>query len=57
MIPPAVSNVSLVIYNQLGQKVMTMVNDVQAGGTYELNWNGKDQNGVSLASGVYLIVW
>jgi flagellar hook assembly protein FlgD len=35
--------------------VRTLVNKQQGIGRYRLRWNGKDQNGVSVASGVYFV--
>ena len=45
---PADQQVSLNIYNLLGQKVMTLVNEVQKTGQHEVNFNASN-----LASGVY----
>jgi flagellar hook assembly protein FlgD len=45
--------VSLVVYNQLGEKVKTLVNDAQPSGNYEVTWNGTDELGNKVASGVY----
>jgi flagellar hook assembly protein FlgD len=45
--------VSLNIYNVLGQKVCTLTNDVYSIGTYEREWNGKNDAGAVVASGVY----
>jgi len=44
---------SLRIYNVLGQLVRTLVNEPKEPGTYEVIWDGKDQNGNEVASGVY----
>ena len=46
--------VKLVIYNVLGQPVRTLVNQVQAAGSYRVRWDARDQRGGSLASGVYI---
>ncbi len=50
---PQAGNVSLVIYNTLGQKIRTLVNGHEAAGVYEVKWNGKDEAGQQVASGVY----
>lgn len=51
---PKASNVSLIIYNTLGQEVARVVNNLdQAAGKYEAVWEGKDSNGNLLSSGVY----
>ena len=46
--------VTLEIYNALGQKVRTLVNEMQETGQYEILWDGKNQEGHTLSSGVYL---
>ncbi len=45
--------VTLSIYNILGQKVRTLVSELQEPGPKSLNWNGKDEKGRDLASGIY----
>ncbi len=47
------SKATLVIYNQLGQKVRTLVNEMKPSGRYEVTWNGQDDSGRAVASGVY----
>jgi hypothetical protein len=52
---PEAATVTLEIYNMLGQKVRTLVDHTQqAADFYSLSWNGRDDNGKALASGVYL---
>ena len=46
--------VQLVIYNVLGQPVRTLVDQFQAAGSYQIQWDARDQRGVSLSSGVYI---
>ena len=48
--------VSVEIVNLLGQKVMTLVNEQQVPGVYSYNWNGKNEIGQTLQSGVYFTV-
>lgn len=48
------SDVSLSIYNLLGQKVKTLVSGEQTTGTYSVVWDGITESGSSAASGVYL---
>lgn len=48
------ARVRITIYNVLGQRVRGLVDDVQAGGSHEAIWDGRDERGRSLASGVYL---
>ena len=47
--------VSLTVYDILGRNVRTLVNKQQGIGRYRLRWNGKDQNGVPVASGIYFV--
>ena len=51
---PEQANVSFSIYSLLGQEVMSQTNEYQPG-TYKLTWNGRDQMGNTLPSGVYLL--
>ncbi len=54
---PAISGqqsaVSLKIYNLLGKEVATLVNRRQRGGYYRVTWDGKDEEGREVGSGVY----
>ena len=49
------SNVDLSIYNMVGQKVATLVNEFKENGSYQVNWGGVDNAGTALASGIYLV--
>ena len=46
--------VQLVIYNVLGQPVRTLVDEFQAAGSYQVQWDARDQQGASLSSGIYI---
>jgi Ca-activated chloride channel family protein len=46
-------NVTLKIYNSLGELIKVLVNTSQAHGTYKVVWNGKDINGHDAPSGIY----
>ncbi len=48
------SQVRLEIYNSRGQLVRTLVDDDLASGHYKAVWNGRDEHGRSVSSGVYL---
>ncbi len=50
---PVQSNVTLKVYNILGQEIATLENGSMSAGTYAAVWNGKDNLGRSVASGVY----
>ncbi len=50
---PKPGRVQLTIYNTLGQKVIRLVNDLREAGNHTVFWNGRDQHGNSVPSGVY----
>jgi hypothetical protein len=50
---PALSRVTITIYDMLSQKVRTLVNEVQSAGPHLQVWNSKDDAGRGVASGVY----
>ena len=45
--------VSIEIYNVKGQMVRKLVNEVKAAGDHVAVWNGTDNNGRAVSSGVY----
>jgi hypothetical protein len=47
--------VSLVIFDILGRAVRTLVNERKQAGSYEIQWNGRSDDGHLLPSGVYLM--
>ncbi len=47
------SSVSLIIYNSLGQVVKTLVNSNQSVGNYNVRWNGTNELGTKVTSGIY----
>ena len=51
---PEAGHVSLVIYNILGQRVKSLVNRRKEEGYYSVYWNGKNEEGVEVTSGIYL---
>ncbi|MCH7755739.1 T9SS type A sorting domain-containing protein [candidate division KSB1 bacterium] len=48
------SDVELTIYNQLGQVVRTLVRGTQSAGGHRVQWDGRDDGGKQVVSGVYL---
>lgn len=52
-LPSSASTVSLRIYDLLGQPVRTLLQGALRPGYYEAVWDGRDQNGNSVASGAY----
>ncbi len=51
---PAASDVSLVVYNMLGQEVKTLVNGHRDAGVHSVTWDGTNDAGEQAASGIYL---
>ena len=51
----AAGPVRLAIFNVLGQSVRTLVDQVQAAGFYQVHWDGRDQRGGVVSTGVYLM--
>ena len=47
--------VRLEIYNLLGQRIRTLVDEVQAAGSYRVSWDARDAAGRRMSSGVYFI--
>jgi hypothetical protein len=50
---PVNAPVSLEIYNMLGQKIVTLINERRPTGFQQMVWNGKDDLGRPVGSGVY----
>ncbi len=46
-------NISINIYNIKGEKIKTLVNGAYPIGEHNVVWNGKDNNGKTVSSGVY----
>ena len=45
----------IAVYNMLGQKVSTLVSRELSPGTYSAAWNGKNDEGIAVTSGVYFV--
>ncbi len=52
---PEPVHVNIVIYNTLGEKIKTLVDEEKKAGVYTVLWNGTNDNGVKVGSGVYII--
>jgi flagellar hook assembly protein FlgD len=50
---PKETTVNITIYNMLGQRVLTVVDDLQRVGRYSAMWNGTDERGLPVSGGVY----
>ena len=51
---PVKSNVSLKIFNAIGQEVQTLVDDEILPGNHLIHWNGKNYDDIEMSAGVYL---
>jgi len=47
------NNAKLKIYNILGQQVKTLVDGAVVPGRHSVTWDGTDQGGHSVATGIY----
>ena len=52
-VPEGAELVRLNIYNILGKKVSTLLNNVMSPGKHKIEWNAKDDEGNPVASGIY----
>ena len=50
---PETGDIKLEVFNIKGQKVKTLIDCYSAPGKYEVIWDGKDDNGKQVSSGVY----
>ncbi|MDZ7262017.1 MAG: PQQ-binding-like beta-propeller repeat protein [candidate division KSB1 bacterium] len=50
---PRASRVRLRIYNLLGQEVRTLVDKVQSPGHFQVHWDGRDNRGLQVVTGIY----
>ena len=51
---PEKADVSLVIYNGLGQAIRELASGLRPAGKYTVTWDARDRSGASLLSGLYL---
>ncbi len=50
---PEYSSVKIIVWNMLGQKVRELVNGILDPNRYTITWDGTDDSGANVASGVY----
>ena len=48
-------NTEIIIYNLKGQKVKQLVNEQLPAGQHSVIWNGTDNNGTKISSGIYIV--
>ena len=49
-------DVEIAVYDVSGRRVQTLLSGFVTAGRRELNWNGRDDGGHPVASGVYLVM-
>ena len=50
---PKTTKLTIKIYNLAGEEIKTLVDQVQPGGDHSITWNGTNQTGQTVSSGVY----
>lgn len=50
---PETSDITLSIFNTLGQEIKTLLAEKHPAGVYTVNWDGRNQNGEFVSSGIY----
>jgi len=50
---PENSKITLTVYNLLGQIIKVLANEVVNPGNYSFIWNGTDNSGLNVSSGIY----
>ncbi len=51
---PETKHITLTVYNQLGEKVKTLVDGIRSAGSYSVTWDGTNRNGQKVSSGMYV---
>ena len=52
---PEAANIRMEIFNVLGERVRVLVNGLQSAGFKQVFWDGKDDNGFGVTSGIYFL--
>lgn len=52
---PKEEKVRIVIYDMLGNKISELINENKNAGSYQIVWNGNDDKGKKVSSGVYIL--
>lgn len=47
------AHVQLMVYNILGERITTLLDATRQSGSHQIRWNGKDDNGLPVSSGIY----
>ena len=52
---PQSAQVSIIIYNLRGNEIRTILNENTPAGSYCVTWDGKDNHGTVMSSGIYMV--
>jgi flagellar hook assembly protein FlgD len=52
---PEQANVSIIVYNILGQQVRKLIDATMMPGAHHIIWNGDSDQGVPVSSGIYIV--
>ena len=47
-------NIEIIIYDVKGRKIKTLVSEFMLSGTHLVIWDGKDEYGINVPSGIYI---
>jgi hypothetical protein len=50
---PKSGHVTVKVYNFVGKEVRTLMNEAQPAGAYQISWDGRDEHGRQVPSGIY----
>jgi hypothetical protein len=53
---PKAANVRIYVYNVIGKKIMTLVDAGKQAGIYNVLWNGRDGQGLTVSGDIYFCV-
>lgn len=53
---PKISKISVELYNIKGQKIITLINQIQDSGWHQIDWMGINQNSQAVSSGIYFLI-
>jgi len=52
---PESGNVKIMVFNSVGQQIKTLVDTQKEAGNFEIKWNGLNDKGAKVSSGVYIV--
>lgn len=50
---PVKADVQIIVYNMVGQKIKTLINQTMPAGTHSTSWDGTDKSGNEVTTGIY----